>query len=81
MLDRRAVLAALLTAPALERAQGGYPSRPIRVVVPFAAGGIIDVVARIISEPLARKLGQPIVIENTPGAGSTIGARNVAWIT
>lgn len=78
MLDRRALLAtAFLGAPAVARAQGAYPSRPIRVVVPFAAGGIIDVVARIISEPLSRRLGQPIVIENTPGAGSTIGARNV----
>lgn len=78
MLDRRAMLAATLTAPSIARAQTAYPSRAIRVVVPFAAGGIIDVVARIISEPLSRRLGQPIVIENTPGAGSTIGARNVA---
>jgi tripartite-type tricarboxylate transporter receptor subunit TctC len=50
----------------------------VRVVVPFAAGGIIDVVARILAEPLSLRLGQPIVIENTPGAGSTIGARAVA---
>ncbi|HWT10109.1 MAG TPA: tripartite tricarboxylate transporter substrate binding protein [Roseomonas sp.] len=78
MLPRRPLLAALLATPAIARAQAPYPSRPIRVVVPFAAGGIIDVVARIISEPLSRRLGQPIVIENTPGAGSTIGARNVA---
>lgn len=78
MPDRRALLAALLAAPSVAHAQPAYPSRPIRVVVPFAAGGIIDVVARIVSEPLSRKLGQPIVIENTPGAGSTIGARNVA---
>lgn len=78
MLPRRPLLAALLAAPAIARAQAPYPSRAVRVVVPFAAGGIIDVVARIISEPLSRRLGQPIVIENTPGAGSTIGARNVA---
>ncbi|MBR0649071.1 tripartite tricarboxylate transporter substrate binding protein [Roseomonas terrae] len=78
MLDRRALLAAtLLAAPAVARAQGAYPARPIRVVVPFAAGGIIDVVARIVSEPLSRRLGQTLVIENTPGAGSTIGVRNV----
>jgi tripartite-type tricarboxylate transporter receptor subunit TctC len=67
----------MLAAPALARAQAPYPSRPVRVVVPFAAGGVIDVVARILSEPLSRRLGQPVVIENTPGAGSTIGARNV----
>ena len=78
-LDRRSLLAsALIAAPAVARAQGGYPNRPVRVVVPFAAGGIIDVVARIVAEPLSRKLGQPIVIENTPGAGSTIGARAAA---
>lgn len=78
-LDRRSLLAStLIAAPAVARAQGGYPNRPVRVVVPFAAGGIIDVVARIVAEPLSRKLGQPIVIENTPGAGSTIGARAAA---
>jgi tripartite-type tricarboxylate transporter receptor subunit TctC len=77
-IDRRSLLAsALLGAPATARAQGGFPNRPVRIVVPFAAGGIIDVVARIVAEPLSRKLGQPVVIENTPGAGSTIGARNV----
>jgi tripartite-type tricarboxylate transporter receptor subunit TctC len=75
---RRSLLAAAaLAAPLTARAQG-YPNRPVRVVVPFAAGGIIDVVARILAEPLARRLGQPLVIENTPGAGSTIGARAVA---
>jgi tripartite-type tricarboxylate transporter receptor subunit TctC len=75
---RRSLLAAAaLAAPLTARAQG-YPNRPVRVVVPFAAGGIIDVVARILAEPLARRLGQPLVIENTPGAGSTIGARTVA---
>lgn len=78
MLERRALLAAAIAAPGVARAQAPFPSRPVRVVVPFAAGGIIDVVARIIAEPLSRRLGQPIVIENTPGAGSTIGARNVA---
>lgn len=79
ILHRRNLLAtAILAAPAVARAQGGYPNRPIRVVVPFAAGGIIDVVARIVAEPLSRRLGQTLVIENTPGAGSTIGARTVA---
>jgi tripartite-type tricarboxylate transporter receptor subunit TctC len=68
--------AALAALPAA--AQPRYPSRPVRIVVPFAAGGIIDVVARIVAEPMARLLGQPVVIENQPGAGSIIGARTVA---
>jgi tripartite-type tricarboxylate transporter receptor subunit TctC len=74
----------LLAAPAaalLARtaaAQARFPTRPVRVVVPFAAGGVIDVVARIVTEPMARILGQPVVVENLPGAGSTIGARTVA---
>lgn len=78
MIHRRALLAApLLAGPAVAQAQGTWPSRAIRIVVPFGAGGVIDVVARILSEPLSQKLGQTIVIENAPGAGSTIGARNV----
>ena len=78
MIHRRSLLAApVLAMPAAASAQGAFPSRPIRVVVPFAAGGIIDVVARIVADPLSRRLGQPIVIENAPGAGSTIGARTV----
>lgn len=78
---RRAMLAAAAALPfaaTTARGQARYPDRPIRMVVPFAAGGIIDVVARLIQEPLAQQLGQTIVIENAPGAGSTIGARIVA---
>jgi tripartite-type tricarboxylate transporter receptor subunit TctC len=72
-MRRRSLLAAL-ALPALASAQGG----PIRVVVPFAAGGIIDVVARILAEPLGRQLDRTLVIENQSGAGATIGARTVA---
>jgi tripartite-type tricarboxylate transporter receptor subunit TctC len=73
----RRTLLACLAAPAIARAQG-FPVRPVRVVVPFAAGGIIDVVARILAEPMSKRLGQPVVVENLPGAGATIGARAVA---
>src|SRR5688500_3939367 len=55
-----------------------YPAKPIRLVVGFAPGGAADTVARALSEPLGRALGQPIVIENRAGAGSSIAAENVA---
>ena len=55
-----------------------FPSRPIKVIVPFAPGGTTDVVIRILSPGLSRALGQPIVVENKPGAGSTIGTNLVA---
>ncbi|MBX9701347.1 MAG: tripartite tricarboxylate transporter substrate binding protein, partial [Acetobacteraceae bacterium] len=80
MPHRRALLAALSVAALANtsQAQPAWPTRPVRIVVPFAAGGIIDVVARILAEPLARRLGQPVVVENMPGGGATIGARAVA---
>jgi tripartite-type tricarboxylate transporter receptor subunit TctC len=69
-----------MAAPAAH-AQGSrpaFPQRPIRVLVPFGPGGVIDVVARILAEPLGRRLGQTVVVENMPGAGSSIAARVVA---
>lgn len=72
---RRSLLAAgsaLLAAPAL--AQDRYPGRPIRLVIPVGVGGVTDVAGRIIGEALSAQLGQPVVPENVPGAGSTIGA-------
>lgn len=70
-----AALLALASGAALAQA---YPSKPIRLVVGFAPGGAADTVARALSEPLGRILGQPIVVENRPGAGSSIAAENVA---
>ena len=75
-LCRRALLAALpaaLATPALPQAP-----RPLRVIVPFAVGGLTDVVARILAEFMAPALGRPMVIENLGGAGSTIGAAAAA---
>ena len=68
---------AALWAAASAHAQG-FPTRPIRLVVPFPAGGGTDLVARSLSEGLARELGQPIVIDNKAGAGTSIGNDAVA---
>jgi tripartite-type tricarboxylate transporter receptor subunit TctC len=84
MLHRRHALAMSIAAglaPIAARAQGGQPwrpTRPIRLIVPFAPGGSNDIVGRIIAEAASQALGQPIVIENRAGAGSMIGAEHVA---
>jgi tripartite-type tricarboxylate transporter receptor subunit TctC len=62
----------------LAHAQDDYPSRPIRLVVPVAAGGGTDMVGRVLAEHLSSKLGQPVTVENRPGAGSLIGIDSVA---
>jgi tripartite-type tricarboxylate transporter receptor subunit TctC len=71
-----AALAALNTSPL--RAQGKYPQRPITLVVPTAPGGSTDFTARLVAEPLSRALGQPVVVDNKPGASGNIGNQLVA---
>jgi tripartite-type tricarboxylate transporter receptor subunit TctC len=76
--DALALGAVAAVAPSLLRAQGAYPNKPLRLIVPFPTGGTTDVVARIFNEALAKELGQPVIVENRGGAGGSIGARVVA---
>ena len=54
-----------------------YPARPVRIIVPYGAGGIADVMMRMVAEKMSAKLGQPFVIENRPGAAGIIGLKTV----
>jgi tripartite-type tricarboxylate transporter receptor subunit TctC len=74
------VAGATLAAPAAtaSMAQEAYPTRPVTIVVPYAAGGLFDGIARAIAEPMRKSLGQPVVIENVGGAGGTIAVGRVA---
>ena len=69
-------IASLTTVVA--HAQSPYPSRPLKLVVPFAAGGPTDVLARVIARGMGEKLGQPVVVENRPGSSGNIGFQSVA---
>lgn len=75
MIRRRALFAAPLATPAFAQS---WPTRTITLVVPFAAGGNVDTVARLAAAELTRRLGQNVVVENAPGAGGTIGTERVA---
>lgn len=81
MLNRRNAIAAVgasVLPLAGARAQGTFPTRPLRIVVPFTPGGSSDVLARAIGIELSKALGQPVVIDNVPGAGGSLGAERVA---
>ena len=74
-MSMRIAAAALALAATAAGAQ--YPDKPIRLVVPFAAGGVTDTSGRVVAEALSRRLGQPIVVENKPGASGNIGTQLV----
>ena len=70
--------ASLLTIFAFQAHSATYPNMPIRIVVPFPAGGVTDIVARTLANDLGKQFGSPVIVENKPGASATIGARYVA---
>jgi tripartite-type tricarboxylate transporter receptor subunit TctC len=72
---RSALLAGLLALLPLNFAQAAWPEKPIKIVLPFGAGGVADVTARILADRLGQKLNQRVVIENMPGPGGIAAAR------
>ncbi len=81
MLHRRSLLAtaALVAAvPGAARAQAGYPSKPVRLIVPFAPGGTTDIVARVVAEKINAHLGQSLIVDNKAGGGGSVGATEIA---
>ena len=79
-MNRRNIvaIAALAFLANSAQAQSNYPNKPIRLLVPFAAGGTTDLIARIVADPLGRELGQPVIVENKGGGGGSIGAAETA---
>ena len=75
-----ATISAAISA-AMPASAAGYPERAVKIVVPFAAGGPTDVMARLLAQKLGDKLGQPFIVENLPGAGGNIGTSNVGRAT
>lgn len=76
--SRAVALGVLLSVGAAGAAQADYPDRPVRLIAPFPAGGLADVLARAVGDELTRSLGQPVIVENRAGAGGNIGAEAVA---
>ena len=74
-------LACALVTPVVAQSSDNWPSKPIKIIVGYSAGGATDVLARLIAVPMSNQLGQPIVVENRPGANSNLGAELVARST
>jgi tripartite-type tricarboxylate transporter receptor subunit TctC len=78
LLASVALAVSTLVLPGLSRAQGAYPNKPIKFVVPYSAGGLPDTVARIFAQRLGDRLGQPVVVDNKPGANGVVAAQVLA---
>ncbi|WP_159992820.1 tripartite tricarboxylate transporter substrate binding protein [Roseomonas sp. 18066] len=78
VITRRALLGAAAALPLARPALAAWPDQPIRVIVPWNAGGLADIVIRALSGPISGPLGQPVVIENRPGANGAVGTQAVA---
>src|SRR6478672_4587347 len=74
MTTIRALLVAVLALAGTASAQT-YPTRPVKIIVPFTAGSATDILARVVGDHLSKSLGQPFVIENKPGAGGIVGTQ------
>src|SRR6476620_2792992 len=77
-LSRMFATGAMLSCAALAGAAGKYPDRPVKLVVPFSAGGQFDIAARMLAQFASKELGQAVIVENVPGGGGNIGAAKVA---
>src|SRR6186997_80030 len=77
-MRRRGFVAGIVAAPLVARAETAWPSKPVRIVVPFNPGGAIDALVRVIADGLTTRLGQQVLVDPKPGANTIVGSEIVA---